>query len=60
MADSKMANSHSSDVTNAGLNQPQNVLLVDLDPFLSMLHDLSGLGAAMRRVMTISLINEKV
>lgn len=40
--------------------QPQNILLTDLDPFLGMLHDLSALGAAMRRVMTVSLTNEKV
>lgn len=40
--------------------QPQNVLLTDLDSFLGMLHDLSALGAAMRRVMTVSLTSEKV
>jgi hypothetical protein len=39
----------------------QNLLLGgDLDPFLAMLHDLSALGAAMRRVMTVSLTSEKV
>lgn len=43
-----------------GNQQQQNVLLLDLDPFLGMLHDLSALGAAMRRVMTVSLTNEKV
>lgn len=42
-----------------GLQQP-HLSLVDLDPFLSMLHDLSSLGAAMRRIMTVSLTNEKV
>lgn len=49
--------SASSGITN---QQPQNVLLTDLDSFLGMLHDLSALGAAMRRVMTVSLTNEKV
>lgn len=44
-----------------GSQQQQNLLLgVDLDPFLAMLHDLSALGAAMRRVMTVSLTSEKV
>lgn len=47
---------------NAGISnqQQQHLLLLDLDPFLGMLHDLSGLGAAMRRVMTVSLTSEKV
>lgn len=40
--------------------QQPHLSLVDLDPFLSMLHDLSALGAAMRRVMTVSLTDEKV
>jgi len=41
-------------------NQQHNLLLIDLDPFLGMLHDLGALGAAMRRVMTVSLTNERV
>lgn len=41
-------------------NPQQNDLLADLEPFLSILHDLSGLGAAMRQIMTVSLTNEKV
>lgn len=45
---------------SAANQQQQNLLLADLDPFLGMLHDLSHLGAAMRRVMTVSLTNEKV
>jgi len=61
IADSRIGNTLlTSDVTNAGINRPQNVFLSDLDPFLGMLNDFSALGAAMRRVMTVSLINEKV
>ncbi|XP_060847929.1 uncharacterized protein LOC132927424 isoform X2 [Rhopalosiphum padi] len=45
----------------AGLPNPQqSLLLIDLDPFLGMLHDLGALGAAMRRVMTVSLTNERI
>lgn len=58
MVDPRIGNTHVS--PDIGINQRPNVFLVELDPFLGMLHDLSGLGAAMRRVMTISLINEKV
>jgi len=41
-------------------NQQHNLLLIDLDPFLGMLHEFGALGAAMRRVMTVSLTNERV
>lgn len=37
-----------------------NKNLDDLQPFLSVLHDLSALGAAMRRLMTVSLTDERV
>ncbi|XP_025207566.1 uncharacterized protein LOC112603273 isoform X2 [Melanaphis sacchari] len=65
IADSRTSNTHvpPGGVTGAGAgmtNQQQNLLLIDLDPFLGMLHDLGALGAAMRRVMTVSLTNERI
>lgn len=65
IADSRTSNTHvpPGGVGSAGAgmtNQQQNLLLIDLDPFLGMLHDLGALGAAMRRVMTVSLTNERV
>lgn len=65
IADSRTSNTHvpPGGVGGAGAgmtNQQQNLLLIDLDPFLGMLHDLGALGAAMRRVMTVSLTNERI
>lgn len=63
IADSRTSNTHvpPGGVPGAGMtNQQHNLLLIELDPFLGMLHDLGALGAAMRRVMTVSLTNERV
>jgi len=60
IADSRSISAQHTAGTSAATPNQQNVLLTDLDPFLSMLHDLSGLGAAMRHIMTVSLTNEKV
>lgn len=62
IADTRTSSTQHAAGTSTGIpgQQQQHLLLTDLDPFLGMLHDLSALGAAMRRIMTVSLTNEKV
>lgn len=62
IADTRTSSTQHAAGTSTGIpsQQQQHLLLTDLDPFLGMLHDLSTLGAAMRRIMTVSLTNEKV
>lgn len=60
MADSRTTANTPGTVSNAAIANQQNILLLDLEPFLAMLHELSALGAAMRRVMTVSLTNGNV
>lgn len=46
--------------SKSGMQDAHIVAIMEADNFLTMLHDLSAMGAAMRRVMTASLTNPQV
>lgn len=46
--------------SKSGMQDAHLVAIMEADNFLTMLHDLSAMGAAMRRVMTASLTNPQV
>lgn len=46
--------------SKSGVMDAHLMAMQDADPFLTMLHDLSAMGAAMRRVMTGALTNPQV
>lgn len=46
--------------SKSGLQDAHIVAIMEADNFLTMLHEMSALGAAMRRVMTAALTNPQV
>ncbi|CAH1395459.1 unnamed protein product [Nezara viridula] len=51
---------HLRESSKSGVMDAHLMAMQDADPFLTMLHDLSAMGAAMRRVMTGALTNPQV